>query len=143
MKCALPGPARPRIGVVACCGHKRAEPCMAQDLYTSPLFRYSRAYVETHCDGWVILSAQHHVVRPGEILAPYDLTLERMAWGERTKWTHICRKQLLELFPEAVFVVLAGSRYRNVFNATMPHEVPLAGMGIGQQVQWLQRQTRR
>ncbi|HWO69164.1 MAG TPA: hypothetical protein VNP94_00195, partial [Actinomycetota bacterium] len=45
-----------RIGLVGCVKSKRARPAPARDLYTSPLFRGARRFVERSCDRWFVLS---------------------------------------------------------------------------------------
>jgi hypothetical protein len=59
-----------RVGLVGCVKTKQPRVAPAQELYTSPLFRRRRAWVERTCDRWFILSAKHGLVEPGRVLAP-------------------------------------------------------------------------
>lgn len=134
-----------RIGVVACSSRKREERSVAGDLYQGFLFRLSRRYVEQTCDGWVILSACYGVIRPDVPVDPYDRTLKTMTREERLRWETWCGQSLLniwwtEMNAGGTFVVLAGVRYRNALRIhNLPYEAPLAGLGIGKQIQALQK----
>jgi hypothetical protein len=59
----------------------------ARDLYTSPLYRGRRAFVEKTCDRWFILSALHGLVDPDDVVAPYDQTLADAKEEERRAWS--------------------------------------------------------
>jgi hypothetical protein len=37
-----------------------------------------RRYAESHADAWCILSAKHGLVEPAQVLAPYEVTLNRL-----------------------------------------------------------------
>jgi hypothetical protein len=76
-----------RIGLVGCVKTKLDHVASAKDLYVSPLFRGRRAYVESSCSRWFILSAKHGLVDPDAILEPYDQTLETASLGERREWS--------------------------------------------------------
>lgn len=139
---AYPLPHLP-IVMVACCGQKLDRAAPAEDLYTSDLFRKSRAWAERFGVYWFILSAKHGVVAPGQVIKPYDETLNDMdphelamwgkrvsyQWGESDRWGKGRRP----------VVVLAGSRYRRWCDGRGWH-VPMAGLGIGHQKAWLKAQ---
>src|SRR5438477_11428405 len=78
----------PRSGVVlvGCVKQKRSIPCLAKDLYSSPLWRKRRAYAEHSGGPWMILSAKYGLVDPTQELAPYDLTLHELTSNERQAW---------------------------------------------------------
>ena len=124
-----------RIGLVACCAKKGAVPCAAKDLYLSPLFTKSRAWVERHCDRWLILSAEHGLLAPETVIAPYERTLNRMNATDRRAWGDRVRQQF-ESVAGSRFVALAGVRYCEPLVA-LDLERPMAGLGIGQQLAWL------
>ncbi len=96
---------------------------------------------------WRILSARHGVVHPGEVIAPYDQTLLRMRVGERREWADRVLVQLdplLDAGDETVF--LAGLRYREFLEAPLRERgvrvsIPMAGLPIGRQLRWLNRQA--
>jgi hypothetical protein len=76
-----------RIGLVGCVKTKLDRAAPARDLYTSPLFRGRRAYVEQTCSSWFVLSAKHGLVDPHTVLEPYDLTLDSASSRERRAWS--------------------------------------------------------
>lgn len=124
------------IGLVACSSTKQTGTHRAADLYTSPLFRLSRRWVEHHCpDGWYILSAKHHLLDPNDRISSYDRTLRELSAAERALWRRTVAATLNALMP-CRFIVLAGELYRHALR-DLPYEAPLKGQGIGHQLQWL------
>jgi hypothetical protein len=76
-----------RIGLVGCAKSKVGRPAAARDHYTSALFRGRRSFVESGCDRWFILSAEHGLVEPTQQLAPYDTTLTKASDAQRRAWS--------------------------------------------------------
>ena len=87
-----------------------------------------------------MLSALHGLVRVGDVIDPYDTTLNTMAAADRRAWAARVNVQLRNAWsPDAVvFVVLAGAKYRAALSG-LTYEVPMGGLGIGQQLAWLKR----
>ena len=131
-----------RVGLVACSKSKRTEAALAQDLYQGHLFRLARQVAERDCDQWGILSAEHGLVLPGQVLAPYEKTLQHMRAQERRDWADATYADLVEHFGRNVlYVAYAGQLYREALLG-LTFEAPLAGLGIGRQIQALQRMLR-
>ena len=111
----------------------------------SQLFRGLRAYAEAHADAWYILSAEHGVLRPDDVIAPYEKTLSRMLKRDRVAWAGRVQPQLLAILPPGADVILlAGSRYRAGIEFFLQQHgfsvsIPMEGLGIGKQLQWLNR----
>ena len=77
----------PTLCLVSCSKKKRTEPLPAADLYAaSTRFLLSRRYVKALSSRWLILSAKHGVLRPDQIIEPYDKTLNSMTMPERRQW---------------------------------------------------------
>lgn len=99
-----------------------------------------RTYAEAHSDAWYILSAEHGLLHPTQVTAPYERTLNRMRIKERQAWAERVQTQLVTAIPiGAHIVVLAGERYREYlppFLHDRGHsvEVPLAGLSLGRQL---------
>lgn len=80
----------PEIVLVACCKTKLDHRTAAQDIYQGALFKLARQYAEGIGAPWYILSAKHHILRPGELIDPYEETLigrkkkDRQIWSDRT-----------------------------------------------------------
>lgn len=64
---------RRTVYLVACTKTKAAGPRAAKDLYTSPWFRKARRYVESRPGCWFILSAEHGLLDPETVIAPYRI----------------------------------------------------------------------
>jgi hypothetical protein len=63
-----------RVALVSCVKSKRTSESPARDLYTSPLFTKMRRYAEQHAEAWFILSAEHGVLAPDQLVAPATRT---------------------------------------------------------------------
>ena len=115
----------------------------AEDMYISQLFMGMRRYAEQNADAWFILSAEHGVLQPDQVIAPYERTLKKMPKRDRVAWAERVQRQLLELLPAgAMVVVLASAPYREgVVPFLKSHgfkvEVPMVGLKFGQQLHWL------
>lgn len=135
------------VGLVACVSRKRPEASKASELYDSPLFKKAREFVERHCDSWYILSAKYGLVEPREVIDPYEETLNTKS---RSECRHSAQRVLADLRPRLQagdhVIMLAGIRYREYLVSELVRrgcdvEVPMEGLGIGRQLQWLSRQT--
>lgn len=133
------------IYLVSCVGKKCSVATAARDLYRSAWFKKARNYAErTNC-AWFILSAEHGLVRPEQVIAPYEKTLNKMPATERRDWAARVSAQLAEAAPQmdrAVF--LAGHRYREFLMGPLQErhisiDVPMLGLPIGKQLRWLGR----
>lgn len=131
------------IYLVSCVSKKCATPSRARDLYISDWFMKARAYVEATDNPWFILSAEHGLVSPDEVLAPYERTLNTMSASERKIWATKVKAQMQASLPPADrIVVLAGQRYREFLMDYLREragtvEVPMEGLTIGKQLRYL------
>ena len=132
---------------VSCVGAKQTTPAPAQDLYQSDWFTKARAYAEAIATQWFILSAKHGLVRPDEVIEPYEQTLNTMGIADRRHWARRVQGQMDEHMPDADrIVVLAGERYREFLMDYLRRraatvDVPMAGLRIGEQLSWLGTHT--
>jgi hypothetical protein len=137
-----------RIALVSCVKTKQKSAAVAEDLYISALFRSMRKYAEKNADEWFILSAQHGLLRPDQVIAPYERTLITMAKPDRLAWAAKVQKQLLKVLPpKANVIILAGERYREYIEPFLTAQgfevtVPMNKMKFGTQLRWLKEQTR-
>lgn len=129
--------------LVSCVGKKRDAPCKAKDLYVSEWFKKARQHAETSSGPWFILSAEHGLVHPEAVIAPYEKTLKRMSVDARRAWgTRVIEQMKCELPECKEIVVLAGASYREFLIAYLRSRaervsVPLEGLRIGEQLAWL------
>lgn len=133
----------PRIALVSCVKTKRNTPSVAKELYASPFFRGMRAFAESQSDAWFVLSAEHGVVEPDTVLAPYEKSLKYMPAAARKQWARMVQQQLAGALPQkSSVIVLAGTRYREglvPFLTANGHTVsiPMKGLSFGKQLQFL------
>lgn len=96
---------------------------------------------------YFILSAKHGILHPTQIIEPYDQSLYHLSIPERRQWSEVVVKQLIAIAPPpAELIILAGKRYREgivkpLQNAGYNITIPLQGLGIGKQLQWLNSNT--
>ena len=137
-----------RVGLVGCVKEKRAGAATAQDLYTSPLFIGRRRYVERTCDEWWILSAEHGLINPQEVIAPYDNTLKNASRRDRRAWAdRVLRAIEQQIGPSAgdIVEIHAGSDYRDyglvigLLERGVSVENPTQGMRVGEQLGFYNR----
>ncbi len=132
-----------KIVLVSCARKKLSTVAEAQDLYVSPLFRLSLAYAKSlKPDAIFILSAKYGLLRPEEIVTWYDETLNEMSMADVRAWSVGALSQLSRAadLKRNEFVLLAGERYRRFIEPELRHvRVPLRGLRIGQQLQFLKR----
>ncbi len=129
--------AQTRVGLVGCGAKKLDHAAPARELYTGALFHKAATYAEATCDRWYVLSAEHGLVDPDRVLAPYDTILP----ARSPEWDELVRAQLADALADVarvLLVALAGERYRTVLHPCQwPYEIPMRGLGIGQQLAWL------
>lgn len=133
------------IYLVSCVSQKRPYECPAEKLYTSTWFVKARAFVLKSGSPWFILSAKHGLVHPKQILAPYEKTLNDMRVAEQKLWAERVKQQMESDLPKADrIILLAGVKYRRFLEPWLRHRfaevsVPMKGLQIGKQLQWLSR----
>lgn len=135
--------------LVACVGKKLDRPAQARDLYQSAWFKKARLYAERFGNRWYILSAKYGLLSPVRVIEPYDMTLGQMTIPEREVWAGQVFDNLVYITDQEsdYLTFLAGLLYREplvsklVLAGSMTR-VPMRGLGIGQQLQWLNERLR-
>lgn len=64
--------------ILGCVKTKRASLARAKDLYVSPMFAKRRRYAESSGVPWFIFSAEHGIIDPEVVIAPYDVAMSRL-----------------------------------------------------------------
>ncbi len=137
------------IVLISCGKTKVNHPVPARDLYVSVPFRKARAYAERSGAPWFILSAKHRLVKPDEILEPYDLRLADTSRAYRAEWAAIVVERLREFAGplEAKRVeVLAGEDYLAPIRSRLRDRgavvlEPLHGLTQGRRLVWFDRHS--
>ena len=132
------------VVLVGCVKRKLDHPAPARDLYVSALFRRACAYAEASTAAWFVLSAQHGLVQPDTVLAPYDLRLSQTPTAYRAAWGSQVVAQLeTTVGPLAgkVVEIHAGAAYTNAIRDRLQHlgvivVEPLPGLTLGQRLAW-------
>lgn len=125
-----------KIGLVACCGKKLDYPAPAGKIYISPLFKKAASYCEEKYDIWFILSAKHKLLHPDTLISPYNIKLPDDK-DRLNEWAINVFTQLKPyISPNNIFVLHAGIKYRTICEFLPIYEIPLLGLGIGQQLAW-------
>lgn len=134
-----------KIVLISCVSKKLTHAAKARDIYVSPLFRLNLAYAESlKPDAIYVLSAKHGLVALEDQIEPYDLTLNTMGVGQIKAWADGVVSQLAEVadLKRDRFVFLAGDKYRKFLVPRLAKfEVPMEGLTIGRQLQFLSRRT--
>ncbi|NLM00831.1 MAG: hypothetical protein GX220_05190 [Treponema sp.] len=124
-----------KVFLISCTQSKRTYKCKAKDMYLGSLFIKSYKYAEQEkADRIFILSAKYGLVKPDEIIEPYNQTLNKMSDKERIDWS----RKVIERLSEEVslkndkFIILAGKNYyEKILPSICIYELPLLGLGIG------------
>jgi len=137
------------IVLVGCSKQKSTVRCTAREMYwPSQLFRKSYTYATKLSQTIFILSALHGLLKPDQIIEPYNEVLmhsKMKYWAERVhgSLTRDIRYKVAEKV-----VILAGKKYyhhlaKMVEGDGKNVELPLKGMGIGERLSWLTRKINR
>ncbi len=135
-----------KIVLISCVSKKLSYKSPAQELYISPLFKKNLQYAKSlNPDKILILSAKYGLLRLNEQIKPYDKTLNKMRSKEIEKWANSILKQLEKStnMNKDEFIFLAGNNYRKFLVPHLKHyKVPMQGLGIGKQLQWLTKRIK-
>lgn len=141
----------PDLVLVGCVKKKLDHPAPARDLYVSDLFAKQLANAERTGAPWFVLSAEHGLVAPDQVLAPYDLRLSETSAEYRRSWGVRVVRQLVEAagpLSGRMIEIHAGAAYAdaiatllNAHGATVIE--PLHGLTLGQRLAWYNQQHRR
>lgn len=144
------------IGCVKC---KQDRPAPAAEMYTSDLWKKRRAYAEAAGVPWLIVSAKYGILRPDEVIEPYDKALTDLTPEERKEWD----KVLFKTWQQKGKPILLGQKGKNripvlEIHAGAPYvealktlptirsgniiRTPMEGLGIGEQLGWYKRQAK-
>lgn len=127
--------------LISCVSKKLDYKAKAEEIYVSTLFKYNMQYAKSmSADRIFILSAKYGLLDLRDEIEPYDQTLNKMKTEEIRTWARRVLSDLRKAtdIRNDKFVFLAGDKYRKFL---LPHisnyEIPLEGMRIGEQLQYL------
>lgn len=133
------------IVLISCVSKKLDKKATAEKIYTSSLFKKNLTYAKSlNPNGIFILSAKHGLLKLTDEIEPYDKTLNNMHVSERKKWSKVVVNQLKSVadLKNDQFTFLAGDKYRKYLLPELKHiKIPMQGLKIGEQLQWLTKQN--
>ena len=133
-----------QIALVACASQKLTYRAKASEIYTSTLFRLNLKYaICRQVDQIEIISAKYGLLDPEASIEPYDVTLNAMTAADVKRWAEQVLVQLDDCYDlqNDYFIILAGTKYRKYLIPHMAsYEVPMEGLPIGKQLQFLKTQ---
>jgi hypothetical protein len=101
--------------IISCTAHKRDAPLSAENLYSSDLFYKSRRFAQANFDSWLILSARHGLIEPGQLIEPYDVNLNSLSKVERSSLSKRVFEQASRLSLERMTVTsVCGEDYEDL-----------------------------
>jgi hypothetical protein len=132
-----------KIVLISCVSKKLSRDARARELYISPLFKGALTYAESlKPDAIYVLSAKYGLVRMDQVIAPYNETLNTKKSKDIQNWAASVLAQLTNItdLNHDEFIFLAGEHYRRHLIPALRHvQIPLQGLGLGKQLQFLKR----
>jgi hypothetical protein len=105
------------VCIISCTAHKRDARMPAENLYSSDLFFKSRRYAQANFDSWLILSAKHGLIKPDQIIEPYDCNLGTLSAPERAKLSErVSRQASLLSLEQARLISICGEDYEDLLD---------------------------
>lgn len=132
------------IALVVAPRRQRAGTWQASESYAiSPLFRRAREYCARSHDEWYLLSAEHGLLAPRQVVGHSERAWGSLSPGERAQWARRTAEALrarCERSGDAIVFVLYGPRqYARLLLRVDPSlaiELPLAGMTARERARW-------
>lgn len=130
-----------KVVLISCVSKKLDCKAKAEDLYISSLFKFALAYAKKlNPDMIFILSAKYGLLPLEKEILPYNQTLKTMSTKAVAAWASevlIELKKAINLEKDEV-IFLCGEKYRKHLIPQIQHyQVPMKGLGIGKQLQYL------
>lgn len=135
----------PDIVLVGCVKSKREGRHRAETLYTSALFRGRAAYARSTGKHWYVLSAEHGLLAPDDVIEYYDVALKELPVNERRDWSRRVLEQIdlrIGSVKGKVVEIHAGKAYRDhglvrgLSERGAVVTAPLADLRQGEQLAW-------
>ncbi|MEU7961338.1 DUF6884 domain-containing protein [Micromonospora humida] len=143
------GDNRADIALIGCVKTKLDYPAAARNLYVSPLFTRRRAHAERQARRYYILSAEHGLLPPETLVAPYDTALAEQSSDYQRAWGEWAAAKLLRSegqIRDRMIEIHAGDEYANAITPLLTRagatvRRPLAGLPLGEQLAWYDRHS--
>jgi len=133
------------IVLISCVSKKLDKKSIAESIYISSLFKNNLTYAKSLKPNEIyILSAKHGLLKLTDEIEPYDKTLNNTRTNEIKEWSKTVINQLKSVtdLKNDEFTFLAGEKYRKFLIPELSNvKIPMKGLKIGQQLQWLTKQN--
>ena len=133
------------IVLISCVSKKLDKKSTAESIYTSSLFKKNLKYAKSLKPNEIyILSAKHGLLKLTDEIEPYDKTLNNMRSNDIKEWSKTVVNQLKSVadLKNDEFTFLAGEKYRKFLIPELSKiKIPMKGLKIGQQLQWLTKKN--
>ena len=120
--------------IISCGAKKRTYQCKAEDMYIGPLFKASLEWAKKQPIPYFIVSTKYGLLKPTDIIKPYEMTLKEMNKSEIIIWAKNIAKEL----PKNKKIICVTSKiyslFSNYYNGIVLN--PLVGLGIGKRIKW-------
>ncbi|HLC58603.1 MAG TPA: hypothetical protein VJI68_01970 [Candidatus Nanoarchaeia archaeon] len=130
-----------KIVLISCANKKLLHKARAKDIYISSLFKMNLSFAKSfNPDKIFILSAKYGLLNLDKEIETYDKTLNAMNSVEKKMWAANVLEELRKVadLNNDEFIFLAGENYRKyLINSLKDYKIPLEGLGIGKQLQYL------
>ena len=137
-----------KVGLLATARKKSTKSAPVTEFYQSPLFQKTLQYASNHYDRMYFYNAKDGLLLPDDIMDPYDVSIKTFTHYQREEWAQKVIEQFYQYEPSTNITVClhGGSVYRKhlepqLKNYDYHYEVPLKGLGIGEQLSWYQKNS--
>lgn len=133
-----------KIALIGCSKKKKDVTCEASQLYSeSVLFYKTYKYcLKESYDKVFILSAKYLLLKPEQIICPYDMTIKSFSPNEKKQWAEQCFEQIKQQnLEQENFDFFTGIDYYKYLSNFLPNSTNFfKGLSIGQRLQFLNNQ---
>jgi uncharacterized HhH-GPD family protein len=140
---------RPDAIILGCVKTKRSSRAKAKDLYVSSMFAKRRRYAESAGLPWFIFSAEHGIIDPEVVIAPYDVAMAKLSVEQvRAKGRQAIDQLEVLVGPlrGKTFEIHAGADYARAIEGPLAKRGatlinPLRRLRFGPQLHWYDAQA--
>jgi hypothetical protein len=136
-----------KIVLISCASKKLAFKSKAEDLYISPLFRFSLVYAKKlKPDKIFILSAKYGLLNLNDEIATYNETLNNKSVSDIKIWADkiVFKLGKIANLQNDIFIFFAGKKYRGyILPYIKYYKIPLKGLRIGEQLKFLKNKLKQ
>lgn len=130
------------LAIISCGAKKKSIPSKAVDLYEGVLFKAALSFVKRNTLNFVIISAKHAILKPEQVVAPYEMRIDQMNNDKYKLWALRVDASIREIAPEEIIWLCPIAYWKlpsQILGNAVKQNFPLKGLGIGRQIKWLKQ----